>query len=127
MKLLLDAHALIWWDADALPPSIRALCLDQTNTLTISAATAWELQIKESLGKLKLRTAVRKMVDEQLAMNGLGLLPVTLAHIWEMGQLPRLHGDPFDRMLVAQARCENLVLVSADKALQEYPVQVLWE
>ncbi len=127
MKLLLDSHVLIWWDGDELPPAIRAACLDESNTLLLSSATVWELQIKESLGKLSLRTTVRNMVNAQLSLNGLELLPVSLAHVWALGELPRLHGDPFDRMLVAQARQEGLTLVSADKIMREYPVEVLWE
>ena len=67
------------------------------------------------------------MVDEQFSLNDLELLPVAPAHVWELAKLPRLHGDLFDRMLVAQARCEGLTLVSADKIMREYPVEVLWE
>lgn len=127
MNLLLDSHVLIWWDEDSLPQSIRGVCLDENNALLVSAATVWELQIKESLGKLNLRTSVKTMVNEQLDLNGLKLLPVSLGHIWELTNLPRLHGDPFDRMLVAQARNEGLTIVSADKIMRDYPVEVLWE
>jgi PIN domain nuclease of toxin-antitoxin system len=103
------------------------VCLDEENSLLVSAATVWELQIKESLGKLNLRTSVKTMVNDQLDLNGLKLLPVSLGHIWELANLPRLHGDPFDRMLMAQARHEGLTIVSADKIMREYPVEVLWE
>lgn len=127
MKLLLDTHVLIWWDEGALPQAILEACLDEANTLVVSAATVWELQIKEALGKLRLRTSVRTMVDEQLEVNGLVFLPISLRHIWELGNLPRRHGDPFDRMLVAQARYEGLTLVSADKVMREYPVKLLWD
>lgn len=127
MRLLLDAHVLIWWDEGVLPRPVVDICLDEANALVVSAATVWELQIKEALGKLRLRTSVRTMVDEQLGVNGLEFLPISLRHIWELGNLPRHHGDPFDRMLVAQARYEGLTLVSADKAVREYPVNVLWE
>lgn len=127
MRLLLDAHVLIWWDEGVLPQPVVDICLDEANALVVSAATVWELQIKEALGKLRLRTSVRTMVDEQLGVNGLEFLPISLRHIWELGNLPRHHGDPFDRMLVAQARYEGLTLVSADKAVREYPVNVLWE
>lgn len=127
MKLLLDSHVLLWWDEDKLPDSIRTACLDEENSLFISAATVWELQIKESLGKLNLRTSVKTLVEEQLDLNGLNLLPVSLANIWALSKLPRHHGDPFDRMLVAQARCEGMSIVSADKIMREYPVEVLWE
>lgn len=127
MRLLLDAHVLIWWDEGSLPRTVREACLDEANTLLLSTSTVWELQIKEGLGKLNLRTGVKAMVEAQLSINGLELLPVSLAHVWELANLPRLHGDPFDRMLVAQARHEGLTLVSADEIMREYPVEVLWE
>lgn len=127
MKLLLDAHVLIWWDEGVLPQSIQEACLDEANTLVLSAATVWELQIKEALGKLRLRTSVRTMVDEQIEVNGLVFLPISLRHVWELDNLPRHHGDPFDRMIVAQARYEGLTVVSADKVLRDYPVRLLWE
>ena len=126
MKLLLDSHVLIWWMEDTLPVPVRNACMDEANTLLVSAASAWELQIKQDLGKLKLRASVHTLVSEQAQMNGLELLPIKLEHIWALTDLPHLHGDPFDRILIAQARHEGLTLVSADSVMREYPVEVLW-
>lgn len=126
MKLLLDSHVFIWWMQDTLPAPIRSACMDEANTVLVSAASAWELQIKQDLGKLKLSAAIHTLVNEQQQINGLELLPIKLEHIWALADLPRLHGDPFDRILIAQARHEGLTLVSADSVMREYPVEVLW-
>lgn len=100
--------------------------MDEANTVLVSAASAWELQIKQDLGKLKLSASIHSLVNEQEQINGLELLPIKLEHIWALADLPRLHGDPFDRLLIAQARHEGLTLVSADSVMREYPVEVLW-
>ena len=126
MNFLLDSHVFIWWIEDALPPAIRDACMDVGNRVSVSAVSAWELQIKQDLGKLKLSVPVQTLFDRELSGNGIELLPIKLEHIWALADLPRLHGDPFDRMLVAQARHEGLTLVSADAAMRGYPVEVLW-
>lgn len=118
---------LIWWDEGSLPPTVLEACVDEANTLVVSAATIWELQLKEARGKLRLRTTVRTLVDDQLQLNGQEFLPVSLRHIWELGNLLRYHGDPFDRMLVAQARYEGMTLVTTDGELREYQASLLWE
>lgn len=85
------------------------------------------MQIKLALGKLKTPLPPVALA-EAYALNGtLSMLPIALAHIHALGGLPRLHGDPFDRMLVAQARHEGMTIVSADTIIREYPVEVLWE
>jgi PIN domain nuclease of toxin-antitoxin system len=126
MNLLLDSHVFIWWIEDTLPSAIRDTCTDVGSRVFISAASAWELQIKQDLGKLKLSLPVQVLFDRQLSGNGLELLPIKPEHIWALADLPRLHGDPFDRLLIAQARHENLTLVSADAVMRGYPVEVLW-
>jgi len=126
MKLLLDSHVFIWWIEDTLPPAIRDACVDVGNRVLVSAVSAWELQIKQDLGKLKLSLPVQTLFDRQLSGNGLELLPIQLPHIWALADLPRLHGDPFDRLLIAQAQHEGLTLVSADSIMRAYPVEVLW-
>jgi PIN domain nuclease of toxin-antitoxin system len=126
MNLLLDSHVFIWWIEDALPRAIRDACMDAGNRVSVSAVSAWELQIKQDLGKLKLSVPVQTLFDRELSNNGLALLPIQLPHIWAQADLPRLHGDPFDRLLIAQARHENLTLVSADAVMRGYPVEVLW-
>jgi PIN domain nuclease of toxin-antitoxin system len=94
---------------------------DRSNDIFISAVTAWELGIKQSKGKLKLA----RSVSEQKAMFGFIELPITMVHAERAAGLTMLHGDPFDRMLVAQAIVEGMVLVTADRQLGGYPVTVL--
>ncbi|MEQ1593255.1 MAG: type II toxin-antitoxin system VapC family toxin [Thiobacillaceae bacterium] len=127
MRLLLDTHALIWWDKSPqlLPPGVLAAMRQPSCEIFFSAASVWEAQIKIALGKLDLRTPLPLLVEAQLN-NGLSLLPIQLSHIWALADLPRLHGDPFDRLLIAQARHEGLTLVSADSIMRDYAVEVLW-
>lgn len=129
MKLLLDTHVFLWLDAadGRVPQAIKDACEDGANDLYLSYASVWEMQIKLALGKLRLPASPVALATMYVRNAALKLLPLALAHIETLDELPRLHGDPFDRMLVAQARCEGLTLVSADKIMREYPVEVLWE
>lgn len=122
MNLLLDTHVLLWWLADdpALPPPIRQ-AISTEELVVVSAAVAWEIAIKRALGKLKAPDDL----TEAVADAGFAPLPITLAHAHAAGGLPRHHDDPFDRMLVAQARYEDLVLVTADRRLAAYEVTTL--
>jgi PIN domain nuclease of toxin-antitoxin system len=127
MRLLLDTHAFIWWDGDPskLPPHVLALCQDPMNSLVLSVASVWEIQIKTQLGKLSLRLPLYKIIAEQQA-DGMDILLITLAHIYELRNLPDHHGDPFDRMLIAQANAEGISLLSHDQVFRHYPVNVVW-
>ena len=127
MRLLLDTHAFIWWDVDPakLSPLARALCQDPANTLTLSLASVWEMQIKIELGKLRLRLPLRDVIRTQQA-NGIRILPVTLPHILALEGMPHHHGDPFDRILIAQANTERMSLVSRDQFFSSYSVNVVW-
>jgi PIN domain nuclease of toxin-antitoxin system len=123
VRLLLDSHILLRLDNDPslIPTWHRAVLEDLANQVFVSAATAWELGIKQSKGKLVLSRAV----SEQRSMWGFLELPITFAHAEFAATLPLLHGDPFDRMLVAQALVEDLILVTADRRLSEYQVTIL--
>ena len=127
MRLLLDTHAFIWWDKDPAKLSRRVLtlCQDPTNTLALSLASVWEMQIKTQLGKLQLRVPLKTMITEQQA-NGIQILPITLPHILALEGMPRHHGDPFDRMLIAQSNTEGMSLVSRDPFFGSYVVDVVW-
>lgn len=129
MRLLLDTHVFLWLDADEtrVPESVRALCEDGVNEVYLSFASVWEVQIKVALGKLKPPAPPVDLAESYVRNGTIAMLPIELGHIRTLGQLPRLHGDPFDRMLIAQARHEGLTIVSANKILCEYPVEVLWK
>ena len=128
MKLLLDTHAFIWWDiGDArLSPAALAACESPANTLHLSLASVWELQIKMQLGKLTLRLPLAEVLRDQQRRNGLALEPVALEDILALDTLRPLHRDPFDRLLVAQAVRGGFHLVSHDPEISRYPVSVLW-
>lgn len=128
MRLLLDTHVFLWWvnDAVELSPKAREVILNQENDCYLSVASCWELAIKVSLGKLRLRASVEQFLPEQLARNGFRLLPVDFRHVARVEALPFHHRDPFDRLLVVQALTEKLVLVTADQHLTRYGVTCLW-
>lgn len=128
MKLLLDTHAFIWWDSDPakLSPAAHSACVSAANSLVLSAASIWEMAIKQHLGKLKLRLPLSELVDAQSTGNGLEILPVAAAHVYALERLPGHHKDPFDRLLIAQAVQERAVIVSADAAFAQYPVELCW-
>ncbi len=124
MKLLLDTHVVLWWayDADRVSDSADQLLTDPRHEVLLSAVVAWEIAIKRSLGKLEVRGG---LVSE-LVRGGATALPVSVAHAEAVAELPLHHRDPFDRLLIAQARAEGAVLVSADPALRAYEVPVHW-
>jgi PIN domain nuclease of toxin-antitoxin system len=128
MKLLLDTHAFIWWDSEPakLSPKVLALCQDRANTLLVSVASVWEMQIKLQLGKLKLHLPLAELIESQRQTNDIEIVPVVLKHVLALENLPTHHKDPFDRLLVAQAKVEGATLVSGDPIFTKYPVKVIW-
>lgn len=128
MRLLLDTHALLWWlvgDA-ALTVDARNAIADETNAIFVSAASTWEIATKHRIGKLPGIAAVVADIERAVADQGFVGLPIDLRHGHAAGALPGPHRDPFDRMLVAQAMIENLVLVSNEHAFDAYGVARLW-
>ena len=125
MRLLLDAHAFIWWLAEdpSLPPVTRAAIAAPEGIVMVSAATIWEIAIKANLGRLDLGGA--DLVAE-LPANSFEELPIGARHAQAAGKLPRHHDDPFDRMLIAQAQLEGLTCVTRDPAFADYEVPTLW-
>ena len=128
MKFLLDTHAFIWWDSHPtkLSPQALAVCQDQTNQIFLSVASVWEMQIKLQVEKLHLDLPLAEIIENQRQTNNIRILPVTLEHVLALQDLPLLHKDPFDRLLIAQARTEEAVLVSHDTAFTGYEVNLLW-
>jgi PIN domain nuclease of toxin-antitoxin system len=129
MKLLLDTHTFIWWDSEPakLPAKTLALCQEHTNTVIVSVVSVWEMQIKLQLGKLKLNLPLAEVVENQRQTNNIAILPVLLAHVLALENLPAPHKDPFDRPLIAQANVESALLVSHDPIFAKYPVQLIWQ
>jgi len=123
MRLLLDTHVLLWVMADdpALSPMARAV-IGKAEVVYVSAVSLWEISIKASLGKLRVD---QERFVEQLQVAGFELLSITWGHAEMVRQLPDIHRDPFDRMLVAQAVSEPLRLLTADKLLARYSELVM--
>ena len=122
MSLLLDTHVVLWWLTDdaTLSDEFKAR-LDDDPDIWVSAVSVWEVTIKESLGKLPSREGLSAAVAE----SGFRPLTITSEHATIVGRLPHLHRDPFDRMLVAQARCEGLTLATRDPQIHRYDVDLL--
>jgi PIN domain nuclease of toxin-antitoxin system len=125
LRLLLDTHAVLWaLGAPAeLPAGIRTAIEDPASVVFVSAASAWEMAIKQARGKLRYPAAE---MSTAFGRASLLELPVTIRHAEAAANLPPHHRDPFDRMLVAQAQVEGLSLVSRDPAVRQYQVTVLW-
>jgi PIN domain nuclease of toxin-antitoxin system len=124
MKVLLDAHALLWalLQPETLKPRCRDLLSGEAERVCYSPVNLWELAIKRAKGGLQFDDAV---VLQGLKEQEFDELPVTTRHCLEAAALPRLHGDPFDRLLIAQARVEGLTLISRDRLFRRYDVPLL--
>jgi len=128
MNLLLDTHTFLWFIAgsDNLSQKARALIEDESNRVYLSAASLWEIAIKVSLGKLNLSEPFETFIPEQLDMNSVELLGISVSHASRVASLPFHHRDPFDRLLAAQALTEDIPILSADEVLDAYGVTRLW-
>jgi PIN domain nuclease of toxin-antitoxin system len=125
VSFLLDTHPFVWFlvDHKRIPARLMAVLTDPSRVVYVSAVVVWEATIKAGLGKLSLPL---DELEATIAAAGFAVLPVTVAHALEVRHLPPLHRDPFDRLLVAQARHERLTLVTRDAAIRRYAVETLW-
>ena len=123
MRLLLDTHAALWFfgDPSGLSDEAREAIVDRENLAYLSAASVWEWGLKRSRGKVSMPIEITEAAERASLLE----LPVTWSHGTTAASLPRLHGDPFDRMLVAQALVEDLVLVTRDPLVTQYDVATL--
>jgi PIN domain nuclease of toxin-antitoxin system len=109
-----------------LPKRLSSLLADRENTLLLSVASAWEIAIKARIGKLHLPEHVAVYIPDRLAKLGIEIVPVSLDHALETASLPLHHGDPFDRLLIAQSRVEGIPVVTIDPHFKRYGVEVMW-
>ena len=123
MSLLLDTHILLWWLSDdlLLPIAAREAIASPESEVLVSAATAWEIAIKKAAGRLDAPDDLLEAVEAY----DFDTLPITMVHALAAGALPSHHTDPFDRMLIAQARAESLTLISVDDRFPQYDVDLL--
>jgi len=128
VRLLLDTHALLWWlDGDRrLSLKARRAIASESNSILVSAVSAWEITTKARLGKLAGATDVAADVAACVASQGFLPLDITMLHAQRAGRLPGAHRDPFDRMLIAQSQIEDVALVSDDEAFDAFDVRRFW-
>jgi PIN domain nuclease of toxin-antitoxin system len=127
MRVLLDTHVLLWWmlDRSRLRASTQKLFRGEENDLLWSAASTWEMAIKTTIGKLRFEQPLPEFMTNVMASQKLTPLPIQHAHAARVAELPRLHGDPFDRLLVAQALVERVPLISGDLKFADYGIDLL--
>jgi PIN domain nuclease of toxin-antitoxin system len=124
VRLLIDSHTFLWWSEPSphLSLTARGAIADPTNEVLISAAAVWELTIKVSSGRLSLPEDLETMVASQR----FAILSITFPHLTRLAGLPRLHRDPFDRMMIAQALAEGIPIATSDRVFASYGLQVVW-
>ncbi|MBI2767458.1 MAG: type II toxin-antitoxin system VapC family toxin [Chloroflexi bacterium] len=128
MNLLVDSHAFLWSDSEPGKVGVRAreAIASTANRRYFSLASVWELAVKAGTGKLELDDDLESFVRDELRRWRMELLPIELRHAARVRNLPHHHKDPFDRLLVAQAQAESMVIVTNDRMIARYDVQVVW-
>jgi PIN domain nuclease of toxin-antitoxin system len=128
MRLLLDSHAFLWFceGSSSLSGPARKAIESPDNEKLVSHATAWEVAIKVSIGKLSLLVPYADLFPGAVMANGFIVLPTEFKHFETLMKLPRHHGDPFDRLIIAQAQAEGLTVMSCDPEFKRYGVPLLW-
>ncbi len=123
MRLLLDTHALVWWisDVSRLTENAHAAIADPHNDIFVSAITAWEITVKRAKGHLTAPDNLSSVIEEK----GFEHRPLTFFHTGQAGLLPMHHRDPFDRLLIAQAQAEGLILMTRDRHIRRYGIRTL--
>jgi PIN domain nuclease of toxin-antitoxin system len=129
LRILLDTHVFLWWVSERgarVSERAREILSDGATEAAMSIASVWELAIKAGSGRIDLPDAIERYVPDRLRHHGFELMSIDLAHALRAGALPRIHGDPFDRMLIAQAQVEGLPIMTADPAISRYDVETIW-
>lgn len=126
MPVLIDTHAFLWWCEDSPELSKKAREVMKKQDCFVSFASFWEIAIKISLNKLRLPGIIDRYLANQMSLNGFEQLEISFRQIMRCASLPRHHGDPFDRLLIAQAQEESLAIVSRDAAFDAYGVKRIW-
>lgn len=127
-RYLIDTHCWLWWNADPerLAGAAKEVIAEGGNEILFSVASAWEITIKHSLGKLTLPLPPEKYVPSRIHKNSMAVANIQLDHVLNIARLPRHHRDPFDRILISQAQVESLTFITADERIREYDVNLLW-
>lgn len=128
MRLLLDTHTFIWFiiNSPRLSLIVKSLIENENNEKLLSAASIWEIAIKQSSGRLSFGIPFKEFLEQQLSVNSIDLLDIKIDHLVVIATLPFHHRDPFDRLLIAQAMVEDLPILSADSSFDAYSINRLW-
>ena len=128
MRYLLDSHAFLWFvlDDQRISKEARSIIEDSKNKIYFSAASAWEIAIKTKLARLKIKGEFESFIIEQLSTNSFVPLSITISHSLYTERLPQIHKDPFDRIIIAQSKLEDLPLISKDKKIRKYKLAMIW-
>lgn len=128
MRALLDTHTFLWWNLDdpQLSEKARAFIVDGHNEIYFSAASGWEIAIKYARGRLELPEPPDVYVGQRLTLHRFIPLPIQMSHALQVYQLPEIHEDPFDRLLVAQSQMDDLPLLTVDGNITRYDVTIIW-
>ena len=128
MKLLLDTVAFIWTAENdtSLSALARDLITDAANEVYLSSASTWEIAIKYSIGRLELKVPPDEYVPEQRRLHRIESLPISERDALQVGNLPNIHRDPFDRLILAQAIGQDMAVVTNDSLMQRYAVHIVW-
>lgn len=128
MRLLLDTHSFLWFASgnDKLSPKAKEVIADTDNDAYLSTASLWEMAIKINIGKLRLPKPLGVLIPEQIRKNEFKVLRSEVAHFETYTNLPLHHRDPFDRMIIAQAKVEDLLVVGKDEKFENYDIKLLW-
>lgn len=129
MRVLLDTHIFLWWitDDSRLIANVRDIIADGTNDLFLSVASCWEIVIKAQFGRIDLPDKPDKFIAEQLSLNAIKSLPILANHALNVFNIPSLHRDPFDRLIISQAITENLPIVTSDPVFKQYGIETVWK
>jgi PIN domain nuclease of toxin-antitoxin system len=128
MKALLDTHTFLWWNLDdpQLSEKARNFISDGRNEIFLSAASAWEIAIKAAKGRLILPEAPDQYVANRMRYHRFKALPIEISHALHVFDLPQIHTDPFDRLLIAQGQMESMPILTADSEIGSYPIEIVW-
>ena len=126
MKYLLDTHALLWalYDSKKLSDDIKNE-LNQPCCCVVSIASLWEIAIKNSIGKLELKQSINE-IAKTCEKNGIAIIDISPMHCDRMRDLPQIHSDPFDRIIIAQAQLNNYTIITKDRMIPKYEVETIW-
>ncbi len=129
MRVLLDTHTFLWWASAGgarVSDRVREILEGPDNDASLSMASAWEIAIKVGNGRMELPGPVEHYLPDRIRHHRFSILAIDLPHAMRAGTLPRIHADPFDRMLIAQAQIEGLPILTADPAISRYDVETIW-